>query len=237
MSVTLHQHHPWMCPAGRMRTAIIHVLLPSVSWTHLLPSVSWTAPLISPNMFLNIDCQDSRFHSIAHLMCYRYAVAAGQKTFATGIRKWSKHLTDFPTPKFETIDWIQRWRMILMDIYSHLCLTGESVRADLIATGPFKLHCVTPWGYVRSGPDTSTLHHTAARADLISDILIDVRIRATSDKLTPCTWLTPRQGRGMRPVHWLQGSRLRNKDCDAWWDYHLLSPLPFRLEFRIACNR
>ena len=113
-------------------------------------------------------------------MCYRYA-----KTFATGIRKWSKHLTDFPTPKFETIDWLQRWRVILSDI----CLTDESVRAALIATGPrpFKLHCAKPWGYVSSDPDTSTLHHTAARTHLISDILIDARIRATSDKLTPCT--------------------------------------------------
>ena len=130
-------------------------------------------------------------------MCYRYAVPAGQKTFAAGIRKWSKHLTDLPTPKFETIDWIQRWRVILMDIYSHLWLTDESVRAALIAIGPrpFKLHCAKPWGYVPSDPDTSTLHHTAARADLISDILIDVGICATSDKLTPCTWLTPRHSR------------------------------------------
>ena len=56
-----------------------------------------------------------------YLTLYLYAIAAGQKTFATGIRKWSRHLTDFPTPKFETIDWIQRWRVILMDIYSHLC--------------------------------------------------------------------------------------------------------------------
>ena len=84
-----------------------------------------------------------------------------------------------------------------MDIYSHLCLTDESVRAALIATGPqpFKLHCAKPWGYVPSDPDTSTVHHTAARADLISDILIDVRIRATLDTLTPCTWLTPRHSR------------------------------------------
>ena len=62
----------------------------------------------------------------------RYAVAAGQKTFATGIRKWSKHLTDFPTPKFKTIDWEQQWRMVLMDIYSHLCLTDVSVKIALI---------------------------------------------------------------------------------------------------------
>ena len=63
-----------------------------------------------------------------------------------------------------------------MDIYSKLCITDESLRAALIATGPrpFKLHCVKPWGYVPSDPDTSTLHHTAVRADLISDILIDV---------------------------------------------------------------
>ena len=114
--------------------------------------IDLTGHVLSPFYIRNIDYQDSRFHPIAHLMCYRYAVAAGQTTFATGIRKWYKHLTDFPTPKFETIDWIQRWRMILMDIYSHLCLTDESVREDLIATGPrpFKLHCIRPWGYVTS---------------------------------------------------------------------------------------
>ena len=53
--------------------------------------------------------QDSRFHSIAHLMCYRYAIANDQKTFATGIRTWSKHLTEFPTPKFTTLDCAQQW--------------------------------------------------------------------------------------------------------------------------------
>ena len=58
--------------------------------------------------------------------------------------------------------------MILLDIYSHFCLTDESVRAALIATGPrpFKLHCLKPWGCVPSDPDTITLHHTAARADI-----------------------------------------------------------------------
>ena len=38
-----------------------------------------------------------KFHSIAHLMWYRYAIANGQRTFATGIRKWSRRLDDFPT--------------------------------------------------------------------------------------------------------------------------------------------
>ena len=36
---------------------------------------------------------------IAHLMCYRYAVINDLKLFATSIRKWSRHLTDFPTIK------------------------------------------------------------------------------------------------------------------------------------------
>ena len=69
-------------------------------------------------------------------MCYRYAIAAGQKTFATGIRKWSKHLIDFPTPKFVDSNKIQQWREILIDIYSHICLTDESFRAALIDMGP-----------------------------------------------------------------------------------------------------
>ena len=70
--------------------------------------IDLTGHVLSPFYIRNIDYQDIRFHSIAHLMCYRYAVAAGQKTFATGIRKWSKHLTNFPSPKFKTIDWIQQ---------------------------------------------------------------------------------------------------------------------------------
>ena len=107
-------------------------------------------------------------------------------------QKWSKHLIDIPTPKFVTIDWIQQWRVILMDIYSHLCLTDESFRAALIATGPrpFKLHCAQPWGYVPNDPDTSMLHHNAARADLISDILIELCV---SNTLTPIRWLKQKQ--------------------------------------------
>ena len=157
--------------------------------------IDLTGHVLSPFYIRPLDYQDSRFHSIAHLMCYRYAVAAGQKTFATGIRKWSKHLTDFPTPKFKTINWIQQWQVILMDIYSHLCVTDVSVKATLINTGPhpFTLHCLKPWGYVPGDPDTST------SADLISDILIDIRVRDTSNTLTPVSWLNQKQSRpGMR---------------------------------------
>ena len=80
---------------------------------------------------------------------------------------------------------------------SHAPLTDESVRAALIATGPrpFKLHCAKPWGYVPNDPDTSTLHHTAARADLISDILIDICVHATSNTLTPSSWLKQKRSR------------------------------------------
>ena len=58
------------------------------------------------------------------------------------------------------------------------------------------------------------LHHTAARADLISDILIEVRVCATSNTLTPVSWLKQNnlvRGRGMRTPHWLSDSRHRNK--------------------------
>ena len=46
--------------------------------------------------------QGCRFHSIAHLMCFRYAIIHDLKLFATRIRKWSRHLTDFPTNRFQT---------------------------------------------------------------------------------------------------------------------------------------
>ena len=150
--------------------------------------IDLTGHVLSPFFVRNMD---SRFHSMAHLMCYRYAIANGQRTLATGIRKWSKHLVDFPTPKFVTSDSIQQWRGILMDIYSHLCLTDESFRASLIATGsrPFRLQCAQPWGYAPNDPDTSVLHHTAARADLISDIFIEVLVCAASNMLTASRWL------------------------------------------------
>ena len=39
--------------------------------------------VLSPFYHSNIMYQDGKFHSIAHLMCYRYAIANGLKTFAT----------------------------------------------------------------------------------------------------------------------------------------------------------
>ena len=162
--------------------------------------IDLTGHILSPFYIRDLNYQDSRFHSIAHLMCYRYAVAAGHKTFATGIRKRSKHLTDFPTPKFKTIDWQQQWRAVLMDIYSHLCLMDVSVRTALIQSGPrpFTLHCCTPWGDIPNEPSEPD---TGSRANIISDILFDTCILATTDKLTSCSWLEPGYSRpGLRNV-------------------------------------
>ena len=57
----------------------------------------------------------------------------------------------------------------------------------VIATRPFTLHCMKPWGCVPNDPDT------CPRADLINDILVNVRVLAATDRLTPCRWLVHRQ--------------------------------------------
>ena len=128
-------------------------------------------------------------------MCYRYAVLQGQKTFANGIRKWVKHLTDFPTPRFQTPDWQVQCRSVLAEIYGHLCLTDLAVKTALIDSGsrPFMLHCSAPWGALHS--DSST----ALRDNLISDILVETRVHFVMGKLTSPSWLQPGYARtGLR---------------------------------------
>ena len=180
-----------------------------------------TGHVLSPFHHRNLDYQDCRFHSIAHLICYRYAIANGRKTFATGIGKWSRHLTDFPTPKFTTHDCIQQWHSILVDIYSHLCLTDTAIKSLLIDAGPRPFKCLSPWGYVRTDPDN------CPRTDLISDVLINVRVLAGGDRLTPCRWLEmPRESRpgtGVRVAHWLRRSWLEDKMRCFQWEIHFLS--------------
>ena len=116
--------------------------------------IDLTGHILSPFFVREFVYQGCRFHSVAHLMCYRYAVLQGLKTFANGIRKWVKHLTDFPTPRFQTPDWQAQCRSVLKDIYSHLCLTDVAVKTALVDSGPrpFLLHCLQPWG------DYMTLH-------------------------------------------------------------------------------
>ena len=126
--------------------------------------IDLTGHILSPFYLRRLHYQDNRFHPIAHLMCYRYAIPNDQKTFATGIRKWSKHLTEFPTPKFMTLDCVQQWQSVLVDIYSHLCLTDVAFKTMLI----------------------NTLHETMR-------ILVNVRVLSATDRLTPCRWLVHRQ--------------------------------------------
>ena len=80
--------------------------------------------------------QGCRFHSIAHLMCFRYAVLHRLRLFATSVRKWTRHLTDFPTSRFQTPDWQVECRTMLTEIYSHLCLCDMAVKTAFIDTGP-----------------------------------------------------------------------------------------------------
>ena len=123
--------------------------------------------------------QGCRFHSIAHLICFCYAVLHGLRLFATSVRKWTRHLTDFPTSRFQTPDWQVECRAVLAEIYSHLCLSDMAVKTALIDTGPrpFCLQCSTPWGGLC---DTAS---AISRGNLINHILIDTRVQLTAGKL------------------------------------------------------
>ena len=139
--------------------------------------------ILSPFYQRELNYQDCTFQSITHLLCYRYAIINNQKTFATGIRKWSRTLVDFPSPKFKTDTEIEQWREILTEIYTYLCVTDGEIRSALVHSGPrpFTLACKSPWGL-----DTAT---TAPHRCLISDVLVDLRMAASSDRLTACSWL------------------------------------------------
>ena len=139
--------------------------------------VDLTGHILSPFYQRELMYQDCKFQSIAHLLCYRYAIINNQKTFATGIRKWSRILVDFPIPKFKSNTETQQWLEILADIYTYLCNTDERIRSALVETGPrpFTLECRSPWGRNIQHPDT------APHSCLISDILVGVRVAIASD--------------------------------------------------------
>ena len=147
--------------------------------------IDLTGHILSPFYQRELIYQDCKFQSIAHLLCYRYAIVNDQKTFATGIRKWSRRLVDFPSPKFTSTTETQQWLEILAEIYTYLCTTDERIRSALINTGPhpFTLECRSPWGHVLNDPDISP------RKCLVSDVLIGVRVAVASDTLTACRWL------------------------------------------------
>ena len=88
--------------------------------------------------------------------------------------------------RYTTTTETQQWLDILADIYTYLCTMDETIRSALINTGPhpFTHQCRSPWGYVLNDPDTSPC------TDLISDVLIGVRVAAMSDRLAEGRWLT-----------------------------------------------
>ena len=112
------------------------------------------------------------------------------KSFATSVRKWSRHLTDFPTDRFQTHDWQVQCRSVLKEIYSHLCLTDVSVKTALVDTGPrpFVLQCSTPWGGLYDIP--------GVRGSLVSEILIEACVDLAAGRLTSAEWLQPTAMRG-----------------------------------------
>ena len=69
-------------------------------------------------------------------MCFRYAVLNDLKLLAISVRKWSRHLTEFPIVRFVTHNWQAQCRSVLKDIYSHLCLNDVAVRGALVDSGP-----------------------------------------------------------------------------------------------------
>ena len=122
---------------------------PSSSDIHLKldQPIDLTGHILSPFFAREFSYQDCLFHSVAHLMCYRYAVLHGLKTLATTVHKWARPLTAFPTSRFQTPDWQLQCRSVLRDIYSHLCLTDMAVKTALLESGPrpFSLSCLPLW--------------------------------------------------------------------------------------------
>ena len=96
-------------------------------------------------------------------MCFRYAVLHGIRLFATSVRKWNRHLTDFPTSRFQTPDWQVECRAVLAEIYSHLCLSDMAVRTALIDTG----HGLFVYNAQRRGGDY-VIQRVLFRAEILS---------------------------------------------------------------------
>ena len=149
--------------------------------------IDLTGHIVSPFYAREFNYQDCCFNSVAHLMCYRYAVLHGSKTFATAVRKWARPLTEFPTSRFQTVGWNSQCRSVLREIYSHLCLTDIAVKMALLESGPrpFSSSCLPPWGGLC---DVST---TEIGANLVNDILIETCVQLVAEKLTAPRWLLP----------------------------------------------
>ena len=98
---------------------------------------------------------------------------------------------DFPRPKFSMNTEIEQWKSILMEIYAYLCTSDSEIRSTLVRSGPrpFTVAARLPWG-----PATGT---ATPQRGLLNDILVDLRVAATHDRLKANTWL----GAGGIKVH------------------------------------
>ena len=116
-------------------------------------------------------------------MCFRYAVLNDLKLLAISVRKWSRHLTDFPVVRFVTHDWQVQCPSVLKDIYSHLCLNDVAVRGALVDSGPkpFVLRCHMQQGGL---------------CDIINSVLIGTRVDLVAGRLSSIEWLRPTATRG-----------------------------------------
>ena len=151
--------------------------------------------LLSPFAVKDFHYQGCHFHSIVHLMCFRYAVINDFKFLATSVRKWSRYLTDFPMDWFNTHDWQVQCRSVLKDIYSHLCLTDVAVSRALVDTGPrpFVLKCHMQQGGL---------------CDILNNILIEARVDLAAGRLASVEWLQPAATRGglRNAARWLEAA-------------------------------
>ena len=169
--------------------------------------IDLTVHILSPFYAREFNYQDCRFNSVAHLMCYRYAVLHGLKTFATAVRKWARPLTEFPTSRFQTVGWSSQCRSVLREIYSHLCLTDIAAKTALLESGPrpFSLSCLPP---IRRSCFTQQqvpyLHFTTTRGTCTVRFLpSDTRTPISLETRCPLTvaWLIQKNWRSL--VRWL----------------------------------
>ena len=128
--------------------------------------IDLTDHILSPFFVRDLYYQGCRFHSIAHLMCFRYAVLHGLRLFAISIRKWTRHLT-------ASVTWPLKQHLLTQ------------------AHGPFVYNAQR-----RGGGGLCDTASAVSRGNLINDILIDTCVQLSTGKLRSAAWLVPETSRG-----------------------------------------
>ena len=136
-------------------------------------------------------------------------------------------------------DWVA---LLDDDLSQPSAIAGDSFRISALQKED--LVCITLSSWISSGlfptwtevrrlcPELRLLWHHRNNFT-VDDNGIIWRKRSTQSPVMQL--LVPKPGR-KQIFQWLHGSRLRNKYWDTRWDHHPLSPPPFTLEFRIACD-